>query len=149
VSRRLAQDRPPFAVQVEQAVAFRRDRVAIESLDTPAWPSISNLKVGVLPFEQRGLARGALVRVELVEPGGDSLDPSAELQPRMPGGRVSAIESVSQKAQPSPLRAANTSTSASISRAAPVVRVASKGWKYRPGSSVALSKVSNASPCGP
>ena len=51
----------------------------------------------------------------------------------MSAGFANAMLSVSQKAQSRPLEVARTSLIASISRSAPVISVAIRGWKYLPG----------------
>lgn len=85
VGRRFAQGRPPFAVQFEQAVALRGDRVAVERVNIPARVLVRNLEVGVLPLEQRGLPGRPMVRVEPVESRGDAPHPPSEFQPRHAG----------------------------------------------------------------
>jgi hypothetical protein len=62
--RRLAQDRFPIGAEVEQYIAFRGDRIAVEGRKILRADAI----VDVLNLEQRSLG---LIRVEGVEPTGD------------------------------------------------------------------------------
>ena len=66
----------------------------------------------------------------------------------MPSGLAIAMLSVSHNAQSRPASKDNRSTVANSKRAAPVIRVASKGWKKEPGFSTFPGFAALAEPSG-
>ena len=123
--RSLPNDRLSCRIQVEKGVPLGRDGETEQRLEP-----LSFRKVLVLHFKDRdrALLGIGLVRVERNEPIADVLRRDRTNSSK--GNLLvlaKAMLSVSQKAQFKSCSKASRSVSASMSRAAPVIRVASKG----------------------
>src|ERR1700733_5186116 len=123
--RRLPQDRFAVGAKIEQRITLRRDRVAVERSDVLR----TNAVVDVFDLEQRTFN---LIGVQGNEPTGN-------LQPCLEKGLVSHIVRLGDRHTvripecPVETGVQGRSTVASSKRAAPVIRVASSGWKKDPG----------------